>query len=256
MTRPAERNAFEAALVPAHHRVRALLEHHPHGPPPSEAIKAIREAIAPSDARDIGDRLQASDQAKTELCAAIHAASAFTFENLQALAGRVRSLPTLGRIVPADLDLPPEQLRLLAAHLIHTGVTATEVSLGAILIAGEAGDADREPLRRIALLGGGLGWKAKLALAGPHLGGDPSAPHARHGRLPRDRVDHHRSPRALPRDRRTRPAHRPETAHLIAALFLTVQHTAAHLFAWSRWRSRKNKQAKRSHYRRRGHPEP
>lgn len=48
----------------------------------------------------------------------------------------------------------------------------------------------------------------------------------------------------------------PETAHLIAALFLTVQHTAAHLFAWSRWRSRKNKQAKRSHYRRRGHPEP
>lgn len=48
----------------------------------------------------------------------------------------------------------------------------------------------------------------------------------------------------------------PETAHLIAALFLTVQHTAAHLLTWSRWRRRKNKQAKRSHYRRRDHPGP
>jgi hypothetical protein len=70
----------------------------------------------------------------------------------------------LGRLVPADLNLPPEQLRLLDAHLIHTGVIAAEVSLGAVLIAGLAGHADREPLRMIALLGRGLGWKAKLAL--------------------------------------------------------------------------------------------
>jgi hypothetical protein len=41
----------------------------------------------------------------------------------------------------------------------------------------------------------------------------------------------------------------PEAVHLAAALFLTVQHDATHLFAWSRWRRRKNKQAKRSHYR-------
>jgi hypothetical protein len=165
MTRPAERNAFEAAFVPVHHRVRALLERHPYGPPPSDAIKAIREAIAPSsDFRDLRDRLQASDQAKTELRVAMEAASPFTPERLRALADRMRSLPTVGRIVPADLDLRPEQLRLLAAHLIHTGVNATEVSLGAILIADKADDADRETLRMIALLGRGLGWKAKLAL--------------------------------------------------------------------------------------------
>lgn len=48
----------------------------------------------------------------------------------------------------------------------------------------------------------------------------------------------------------------PETAHLIAALALTVQHTAAHILAWSRWRRRKNKAARRSHYHRRDHPKP
>lgn len=48
----------------------------------------------------------------------------------------------------------------------------------------------------------------------------------------------------------------PETAHLIAALALTIQHTAAHILAWSRWRRRKNKAARQSHYRRRDQPEP
>jgi SRSO17 transposase len=48
----------------------------------------------------------------------------------------------------------------------------------------------------------------------------------------------------------------PETAHLIAALVLTIQHTATHILAWSRWRRRRNKAARRSHYRRRDHPEP
>lgn len=48
----------------------------------------------------------------------------------------------------------------------------------------------------------------------------------------------------------------PETAHLIAALALTLQHTAAHILAWSRWRRRKNKAARQSHYRRREQPEP
>jgi hypothetical protein len=48
----------------------------------------------------------------------------------------------------------------------------------------------------------------------------------------------------------------PETAHLIAALALTIQHTAAHILAWSRWRRRKNKAARQSHYRRREQPEP
>jgi hypothetical protein len=86
MTRPAERNAFEAALAPVHYRVRALLERHPHGTPPSEAIKAIREAIAPStDFQDLRDRLQTSDQAKTDLCAAIEAATPFTPERLERL---------------------------------------------------------------------------------------------------------------------------------------------------------------------------
>lgn len=33
----------------------------------------------------------------------------------------------------------------------------------------------------------------------------------------------------------------PETAHLIAALALTIQHTAAYVLGWSRWRRRKNK---------------
>lgn len=48
----------------------------------------------------------------------------------------------------------------------------------------------------------------------------------------------------------------PETAHFIAALALTIQHTGAHILAWSRWRRRKNKAARQSHYRRRDQPEP
>ncbi|THV35249.1 IS701 family transposase [Glycomyces buryatensis] len=47
-------------------------------------------------------------------------------------------------------------------------------------------------------------------------------------------------------------AHFPETDQLDR---LTVPETA-HLVAWSRWRRRKNKQARRSHYKRRNHPQP
>jgi hypothetical protein len=59
--------------------------------------------------------------------------------------------------------------------------------------------------------------------------------------------------RAVVRDRRRGLR---QFAHLIAALALTIQHTAAHILAWSRWGRRKNKAARQSHYRRRDQPEP
>jgi hypothetical protein len=46
----------------------------------------------------------------------------------------------------------------------------------------------------------------------------------------------------------------PEIRHLITALIL--RHTAPpeHIWAWSRWRRRRQHQARLSHYRRRGYP--
>ncbi|GAB3660101.1 hypothetical protein GCM10028833_39320 [Glycomyces tarimensis] len=79
---------------------------------------------------------------------------------------------------------------------------------------------------------------------GPHLGGDPPAPHPRHGRLPGHHPDDHNRPRRLPEDDELDRLTLPETAHLIAALALTLQHTQAHILAWSRWRRRKNKAAR------------
>ncbi|MBF6212204.1 hypothetical protein IU487_14305 [Nocardia puris] len=45
----------------------------------------------------------------------------------------------------------------------------------------------------------------------------------------------------------------PEIRRLLARLVLREDHTADHVWAWSRWRRRQH-QARLSHYRRRGHP--
>ncbi|MEG8184706.1 hypothetical protein [Nocardia terpenica] len=46
----------------------------------------------------------------------------------------------------------------------------------------------------------------------------------------------------------------PEIRRLLVALVLTTSHGADHIWAWSRWRRRRQLQARLSHYRRRGHP--
>jgi hypothetical protein len=46
----------------------------------------------------------------------------------------------------------------------------------------------------------------------------------------------------------------PEIRRLLVAFVLTARHGADHIWAWSRWRRRRQYQARLSHYRRRGHP--
>ncbi|WP_406271992.1 hypothetical protein OH799_09340 [Nocardia sp. NBC_00881] len=46
----------------------------------------------------------------------------------------------------------------------------------------------------------------------------------------------------------------PEIRRLLIAFVLTRHHPADHIWAWSRWRRRRQHQARLSHYRRRGHP--
>jgi hypothetical protein len=45
----------------------------------------------------------------------------------------------------------------------------------------------------------------------------------------------------------------PEIRRLLVALILHANHPADHTWAWSRWRRRRQHQARQSHYRRRGH---
>ncbi|MEV0108034.1 hypothetical protein AB0H42_17085 [Nocardia sp. NPDC050799] len=46
----------------------------------------------------------------------------------------------------------------------------------------------------------------------------------------------------------------PEIRRLLVALVLPRHHDPDHVWAWSRWRRRRQHQARLSHYRRRGHP--
>ncbi|MEV4283454.1 hypothetical protein [Actinoplanes xinjiangensis] len=45
----------------------------------------------------------------------------------------------------------------------------------------------------------------------------------------------------------------PEIRHLLAAL-LVRRHQPKHIWRWSRWRRRRQHQARLSHYKRRGYP--
>lgn len=46
----------------------------------------------------------------------------------------------------------------------------------------------------------------------------------------------------------------PEIRRLLVAFILTTPHDADHIWNWSRWRRRRQHQARLGHYRRRGHP--
>jgi hypothetical protein len=46
----------------------------------------------------------------------------------------------------------------------------------------------------------------------------------------------------------------PEVRRLLTKLVLRVHSTVEHIWAWSRWRRRRQHQARLSHYKRRGHP--
>ncbi|WP_218003893.1 hypothetical protein [Nocardia pneumoniae] len=46
----------------------------------------------------------------------------------------------------------------------------------------------------------------------------------------------------------------PEIWRLLIALVLTRLNPADHIWGWSRWRRRRQRQARLSYYRRRGHP--
>jgi hypothetical protein len=46
----------------------------------------------------------------------------------------------------------------------------------------------------------------------------------------------------------------PEIRRLLVALMLSQHHPPDHVWDWSRWRRRRQHQARTSHYRRRGHP--
>ncbi len=46
----------------------------------------------------------------------------------------------------------------------------------------------------------------------------------------------------------------PEIRRLLTKLVLRVTDTAHHVWTWSRWRRRRQHQARLSHYKRRGHP--
>jgi hypothetical protein len=46
----------------------------------------------------------------------------------------------------------------------------------------------------------------------------------------------------------------PEIRRLLTKLVLRIVDTAEHVWAWSRWRRRRQHQARLSHYKRRGYP--
>lgn len=46
----------------------------------------------------------------------------------------------------------------------------------------------------------------------------------------------------------------PENRRLFTKLVLRVADAADHIWAWSRWRRRRQHQARLSHYKRRGYP--
>jgi 5-methylcytosine-specific restriction endonuclease McrA len=46
----------------------------------------------------------------------------------------------------------------------------------------------------------------------------------------------------------------PEIRRLLIKLVLRVADAAEHVWAWSRWRRRRQHQARLSHYKRRGYP--
>lgn len=46
----------------------------------------------------------------------------------------------------------------------------------------------------------------------------------------------------------------PEIRRLLAALIVRIRHPRDHVWSWSRWRRRRQHQARLSHWKRRGYP--
>ncbi|WP_030160811.1 hypothetical protein [Glycomyces sp. NRRL B-16210] len=176
MTRPGERSALEPEPVPVHHRVRALLERFPEGPPPQAEIQGLLAALLPPPEPRVGDykaHKQIRDRIRSETVAAIEAAAPCTSERLRALSSRLPDVRWDMGIEAADLDLAPDRIRVLASHLLRTGTTLTEVGLGMRLTPESADEADLLALRELAVLDR-IGWHAVKALErtaapAPHL---------------------------------------------------------------------------------------
>ncbi len=112
--RSGERSALDPDFVPVHHRVHALIERFPEGPPPEAEIKAIRSAVEETlpEYFSLGfePRERAREQAKADTIAAIHAAAPFAPEDLYALSAQLPDIACAVRLKISDLELPPDQV--------------------------------------------------------------------------------------------------------------------------------------------------
>jgi hypothetical protein len=191
MTTSGERSALDPDLVPVHHRIRRLLELHPVGLLPAEEVKAIRDSIPRTSRSDREPRAgqEASPQSREEaerqfnarkaaMTAVLRSAAACTDADLDRLSRDLRTdasnllRPHLAEA--SELDLPLEQVRVMARHLLHRGVSSKEIDVGLRLMITTAEQQDANLIREIALLGRNFAYLASQALgrltgSAPHL---------------------------------------------------------------------------------------
>ncbi|WP_112133246.1 hypothetical protein [Glycomyces dulcitolivorans] len=175
MTRSGERSALDPDPVPVHHRLRELLARHPEGPLPKAEIVAIRKSLSPppqvrsaQPPSDFESRKQARRAASARLAAIINGTNLNAPSGLRDLGDRLRAAPgDCGRrfLFPDDLHLSHSAASAIASHLLRTGTTGIELTVGLNLASDAGAEVDAVILREVALLGRSYAFGAVAALS-------------------------------------------------------------------------------------------
>ncbi|MEU5152962.1 hypothetical protein [Glycomyces sp. NPDC021274] len=182
MTRSGERNALEPDLVPVLQRVRDLCGRFPEGPLPAAELKALRDSIEelrpgtrellprrrPRIRESFEERKRNYKAAVAVLADVVRSASSCSDADLERLSEQLRGFRDDQRLrldpKSVDLGLPAERVRGIALHLLHTGVTSTEVLMGLQLMERAAVPEDIDLVTTFALIGGNFGFSAFMSL--------------------------------------------------------------------------------------------
>lgn len=175
MTRSGERSALEPDLVPVLQRIRDLSGRFPEGPLPQAEVEFLRESIEqprpgsrallqdrlPRTRENFKDRQRDREAAEAELAGMVRSAASCSDTDLALLTEQLRGLRGDERLrldpKSIDLGLRDDQARTMALHLLHTGVTSTEVRVGLQLLARAGEPDDTDLIGTFALLGRNYG---------------------------------------------------------------------------------------------------